>query len=617
MSLVYDHILTYHKKYMKHQKKAFISIVIVIGLMSAVLIRNLVLADTNRPPQVEPIHAQLFAPVTYYSVQAMDPDNDSLFYSWQGNISCGVFNAGTGPTASWSHPNTELPNGCPHDQGINHIGNITVQISDGKNHTVVCTYQGSESGNGPLCSQTDSIFNTNTTITPVNNTIKNNNSISPSYSFTNNMSSYNDEWIVILIALGFLWWWIRNNGLFIKDNNDPCAEAREAEQKARALKETAQQTFNSIDDAKKAADSADHFAQEAEKVAKNAVRDAGGKWTADGSTNGEGQHTEIHREGWKNQELGSKADESIKKAKDARDVAKKAKDDFERQGGDSGWIHAKKDVAKATDEWQKLMDALKVCLDAIVVAPEKKKENDSTDDKTLKKETINNPPQSLPIIESGSVISPTQEKKEERRICEEGIRRNIQTQILNVELLDLQNTRLMQDKIYSDAGNEAMKFVDWLQTVKDTVMLSKQLKGGIEGYLGKSLTGVADAVSLPDFLTWYDESINVLTRSMHRLHTIMQDKQQLGDYWLEYSTKRLTLTCSSYEICTHNKWVKHCELSIQDNGTHQRRTEPEQVFDVKELQHAISRLFIKLRDRYHGDIDRAKKFTDTCNTCQK
>lgn len=603
---------------MKDNKiKAFIGFFSIFCMAFLAASSSSAFSETNQPPQAQPIHAQLVAPVTYYYVEAMDPENDTLFYSWKGNLSCGVFNAGPGASASWSHPNTELPNGCPHDQGVNHLGDITVQISDGNNHTVECTYEGSESGNGPLCSRVNTAFgNFIDTANPPTNT----SSDSPvNYIFHNynNTSYYGDEWILILIIAGFLWWWFRANGLFVTDLNDPCAGAREAERNARARKNAAQQSFDALDTIKKTAEEKEQEARDAEKEAQKAIHTAGGRWSAHGSTNWEGAHTEIHREGWQNKELGEKADTAIAHSKKVHDEAQQARDNFDNQGGSTAWSHAKDDLAKATKAWQELVSALQICLDSIAEKPKPEPKPESTPTPTTT--TTVEEPHILPVTQSGEdTPTPKETKKEEpHRVCEEGVRRNTRTQAIDVELLDLQSTRLMQDRIYSDTGNEAMKFVDWLQTVKDTFMVGKRLKGGIEGYLDSSLTGTADAVNLPDFLTWYDEATNLLTQSMHQLHTIMKDKQQLGDYWLEYTTKSLTITCSSYEICSGNHWVKHCELSIQDNGSHQRRTDPEQVFDVKELHHIITRLFLKLRNRYRGDTDKAKKFTDSCNACLK
>jgi len=203
-----------------------------------------------------------------------------------------------------------------------------------------------------------------------------------------------------------------------------------------------------------------------------------------------------------------------------------------------------------------------------------------------------------------------------RRICSPGDRRNRTSRTETVRLLDLNSARLMQDRIYSDAGNEAMKFADYLQTIKDLFNLGKRLKGGAEGYLEGSLGGVADAVDLPDFYTWYDKGIDELTKSMHQLYLIMQDKQRLGEYWLEYNYKQITLTCTSQEVCENNRWVKHCELTVEDNGMHTQRTTPESVHDPRELQPVIRRLFTQLRNRFNPDRTRAQRFTDACNRCE-
>src|SRR3989344_9574991 len=85
-------------RYMKRNRlQAFFAVLSVIGMAFFAVSAVLAAPEQNRPPQAQPMRAQLFAPVTHFSVVAMDPDNDPLMFSWQGDISCGTFNAGTGP----------------------------------------------------------------------------------------------------------------------------------------------------------------------------------------------------------------------------------------------------------------------------------------------------------------------------------------------------------------------------------------------------------------------------------------------------------------------------------------------------------------------------------------
>lgn len=106
--------------------------------------------STNRPPTASPIRASLNPPTTTYTVQASDPDGDTLTYRWSTTGTCGSFAGGGGASTTWSHPSGEPPGGCPHEEGTSHPGTITVRVSDGR-ATVTCSYQGSESGTGSAC----------------------------------------------------------------------------------------------------------------------------------------------------------------------------------------------------------------------------------------------------------------------------------------------------------------------------------------------------------------------------------------------------------------------------------------------------------------------------------
>lgn len=547
------------------------------------------LNDTNQKLQKEGM-------ILYF-----EPGEEEIFEAKIG--SCGTWNDGGLDAPFWHHPE-EL---CPHGNTTNHPG--TIKVTDGflemsvetvKGEEVfyglwdfTCTYEGSESGQdrcevklgewrGRYGEQMQGQI---------------------SKGGSGGMSPF--VYIAIaLILFGGYYWYMKNSGK--AKQKGPCEEEKENEARARRDKDNAEKKFKEIDEAKKARDEADKKARDREEKADKARKSAGTRWSASGSTDWEGEHTELHREGWHDKEAGAKADQATSEAEQARASANDAKAKFDNMGGDSGWSNAKSEMDNANDEWQKADQALKVCLNSFS-APAPAPTNTPSDPATPPPTTPAPTPSPTPPISI-----PTNPPQTQSRICQNGDRRNERVESVTVQILNLESVRLMQDKIYSDAGNEAMKFVDYLQTLKDLFMLGKRIKGGVTAYTGGSVTGAADGAGLPDFLTWYDKGIDALTKSMNQLYEIMQDKQRLGEYWLEYQTKTLTITCTRREVCVENNWVKRCELSIEDGAVSTHRTDAQSVHDVRELRGAITRLFTQLRNRYTPDKNRAKEFTSTC-----
>ncbi|HKW77585.1 MAG TPA: hypothetical protein VJQ09_00720 [Candidatus Limnocylindria bacterium] len=99
----------------------------------------------NQPPKITRFYATFSRPVTTYTVEATDPDGDTLTYTWTSNAFCGVFTGGNSTTATWSHPDKSLGGNCP-DEPV-HAGAITVTVSDGKGGTDSFTWtRGSDTG---------------------------------------------------------------------------------------------------------------------------------------------------------------------------------------------------------------------------------------------------------------------------------------------------------------------------------------------------------------------------------------------------------------------------------------------------------------------------------------
>jgi hypothetical protein len=578
-----------HKKFL-----AYFLIILILPLFAF----SETIEEENQPPAAEPIKAELIPPVTYFQVKASDPDGDELDYAWSGDITCGFFMA-DGSSARWDHPHGRDEGMCP-EQSTSHSGIIYVTILDNKGGMTQCKYLGSEAGTGLKCTTNSANPAGGIKIpVPIGGT-------NPLMTLWYHICYW--LWLPILISGIWLASWLWTNGLFVKKG--PCEKEKIDEAAARSRMNSTKSRFEDIDRSKQSADEADKKAHQAQEKADKLKKAAGTRWSASGSTDWEGEHTELHKEGWHNKEAGAKADAAQAEADSARQAADKAKSDFEAKGGSSAWSKAKQDMEEAKREWEKAEGALKVCLgqlNAPKPTPTSPPTPPPTDGPTQPPPTTGGP--------AGPVTSTPTPPVTQARICINREKRNEKSESVSVRILDLQSVRLMQDKIYSDAGNEAMKFVDYLQTLKDLFNLGKKLKGGVDGYLDQSLTGTAEALDIPDFYTWYDKGIDALTKSMHKLHELILDKQRLGDYWLEYQYKNLTLTCRSYEVCNNNGWIKKCELTVEDNGMASGRTDPQSVLDTRELRDALTRLFNQLKTRFNGDKNRAKQFTESCNRC--
>ncbi len=139
--------------YMLYRLLFFSSALLLLFLSAHITVAQT--GDSN-PPVVKPIRAELYPPITRYIVEAVDPDNYVLTYSWVGNVSCGKFHAGESNVSQWEHSNGLPPSQCLHQEGEKHPGAIVVNVSDGV-YSVLCAYNGSETGVGAPCSVARSV----------------------------------------------------------------------------------------------------------------------------------------------------------------------------------------------------------------------------------------------------------------------------------------------------------------------------------------------------------------------------------------------------------------------------------------------------------------------------
>ena len=127
------------------KRRNLTAITIVVAIIGSLLISTS--SSANTVP-VGKLFAQLQPPNTVFSVDASDPDGDPLTYEWSAQIECGVFtpNSPTDDQANWSHPSGEPPSGCPHEQGSDHAGVVSVIVRDPNGGAIQCRHDGSGDG---------------------------------------------------------------------------------------------------------------------------------------------------------------------------------------------------------------------------------------------------------------------------------------------------------------------------------------------------------------------------------------------------------------------------------------------------------------------------------------
>jgi len=96
----------------------------------------------NNPPEVGPIRVISNPPYSSYSVEASDPNGDTMSFSWSTSNLCGTF-VGQQKTALWQHPHP------PCGEELEHPGTITLVVNDGHGNSITRTYKdGSSAGIG-------------------------------------------------------------------------------------------------------------------------------------------------------------------------------------------------------------------------------------------------------------------------------------------------------------------------------------------------------------------------------------------------------------------------------------------------------------------------------------
>jgi len=154
--------------------------------------------------------------------------------------------------------------------------------------------------------------------------------------------------------------------------------------------------------------------------------------------------------------------------------------------------------------------------------------------------------------------------------------------------------------------------MDWLGTVRDTFKAGKTIRSFMEGQI---VEGGLDLVDFPDFYTYFDKMTDELRKSMDRLVGIMRKKAKTGDWYLRYSRQVYTVTCTTYEECDGNGWIKGRAMAVERTGTERnKQTNKIQVDDPSEVQATIDTLFRGLT-RENDQQERAmKEFQQACGS---
>ena len=131
--------------------KARIALAVTLAGLTVVLFVFVSPAIAAGPPEGR-ITATVNHPITTYTAEVTDPDNNQLTYTWSAEIDCGTFRGSTpAPNkAEWEHPDGSPPSGCSHSSD-DHPGTIKVVVADGTGYEVTCFYFGSAQKQSDPC----------------------------------------------------------------------------------------------------------------------------------------------------------------------------------------------------------------------------------------------------------------------------------------------------------------------------------------------------------------------------------------------------------------------------------------------------------------------------------
>lgn len=574
------------------------------------------------PISAGPVVATQTGTVTAYSVE--DVQGTTLRYEWRNSATCGT-QTGQGTAAySWDHPHVAgVPNSCPEEPF--HGSFISVQITDPSNRAVVRQWAGgSRPGRGAVPAG-GGAFAVQTSPTPARTTAPATTAAATATStaaaattgptVTAGGVNYPLAGLGLVFLIGAL-------GLFFggprlaggpviaepKKDEDPCAKEKARLAAAQAAAAAAEARLRELDAL-------------AESV-QSTQRDAAAKDQAvTAATAGASSYVNNAKQTvYTNPQQRARIEAAQADAAAAHAAAAAAQSAFNAAGGAGARRSAADSIFTTNRELRDAQAALDACLHIVSLAtptptpgPTGGGGGTTTTGGTGVK------------IGTGTGTGDGTRTRERRECDPDGAERARPGTQVTTESVWIPNLRGAQLKFQSDMRAETDfpidDFLDWAQFTKDSFFEGKKIAGLSEG-LGPDgefpVGGALDLVEFPDFLTYYDEMIDLALKALKEAAEQQALIAKNGDYWLKYSSERYELRCEPSQRCEDGHWVDIVKSSFARTG--ETRDHETRRIDVhadpsaidRAVQDAINRSFNQIEAAKTTAENQARRFSEGC-----
>lgn len=570
---------------------------------------------TNRPPEAGAIQAQQVGTSTVYTVQAVrDPDGDPLRYAWTSTNPCGTYTGAATAVFTWAHPHPP----CPDE--ASHPGTITVRIDDGRFVIERQYTRGSLQGTGgvPLAGVGISTIAPSPTVA-IPTTTTRPTTTAPATATAGTTTSAGGPNLPLVLFGGLLT--AGGLGLFFggprlrkEEPKDPCEKEKQAEAEARARREAARRRRDRINDLRAAHDRAQAELERAQREEAASKDDRNVSW---------GEDAEIGRASriYTNPDQRARIERAEAAARAAEQAAAAARSAYDAAGDGEESTAAQQGFEDADRDWERADAALKRCLQLNAPPPPAAPPAPPSTGTPGAGGPVTAGPGGGPTVAPPPTGDPTQ-----TRGCPEGTERRrpgATATSASVWIPDLRGAALhFSSDMRANTDFPIDDFLDWAQFTKDSFFAAKKIVSLSEG-LGPDgefpVGGALDLVNFPDFLTYYDEMIDLALKALKKAAEQQALIAKNGDYWLEYATERYELRCEPWQRCEAGAWVNFGKSSFVRTGERRSGLETRRIQVTADpsaiegaVRNAIDRSFRQLESAKTAAENQARQFAERC-----